>query len=777
MSKFYPLKVLLISLLFWGIGAGVQAQNMTLTKTVYNYTTGGDGSTASQGDVLLYTITVTNTSSKSFTSTILYDNIPTGTTYKTGTTKLNGTLVSDVSGAMPYASGGSIKSSGSSTGVIGSGKTATIEFKVTVTANAGTIRNYATVDGTYNGVSYVNQTNTVFTNLIKDPMCNTMFQSTPTSTLANSSSAYTVIRDFDTLTGKAVNNIYFGASGPCKNAITGADTTAGSLLNATTAAIAYDKSTKRIYFVINNSSQPPLSYIDLNGTPTAYYYPGYPLETSSCGSCNVNRMCFASDGYGYALTSNANDLIKFYVDPSTNLPVINRLGALINDAANQSYDIGTEQGGDIYGDGNGRIYLIANSSRIYKINTSTRVATYMGSATPSPGTSQSIAISPGGNVFIGGAYQNVYKIDLETMNVTSVVSSTSNVYWSADYTSCAFPVLAANIIANKSYKNINGSSTVVGGDTVVYTITITNTGNFNASNVKLYDYIPASTHYIPNTTTLNGGSKPDVGGVMPYAVTGGAYVNSPGEIDGIVKAGVANSATVTFNVVTDPLKTICNQSKITLIDGDGNLIFVNSSNPDSTGQTPTCFFSDELLPIDGLKFKGSLVNGQSVLNWTQLQDDNVAYYEIEYSETGSSFTSIGRVTGKGNTGTTNSYQYTDQLNNLSATRFYRLKIVQTGGTVNYSSIIRLDVKALNMTVVPNPFDKSLNLQVQLQAKETVNIRLLDFSGREVYSTMELLPAGNHSLSLVMPPSLAKGMYVLDVSAGGTHMFQKKLVKQ
>jgi len=43
--------------------------------------------------------------------------------------------------------------------------------------------------------------------------------------------------------------------------------------------------------------------------------------------------------------------------------------------------------------------------------------------------------------------------------------------------------------------------------------------------------------------------------------------------------------------------------------------------------------------------------------------------------------------------------------------------------------------------------------------------------------MELLDAGNHSLSLVMPPNLAKGMYVLDVAAGGTHMFQKKLVKQ
>lgn len=780
MSKFYPLKVLLTSLLFWGICAGVQAQTMTVTKTVKNASSGGDGSTAVQGQTLTYTITVTNTSNNNFTSVKLYDNIPTGTSYKTGSTKMNSSAVSDLSGGiMPYANGGLINASGSSSGVIPKNKTVTIEFSVIVTANAGSIRNYATVDGTYSGVSYITQSNTVFTNLIQDPLCSTMFQSTPTSNPPlGSTYNYSVIRDFDTLTGKIVNNYYFGASGLSYNAENGNSMTNGSALSST-AALAYDKSTNRIYFV-NNAAQEPLSYIDLNyATPRAYIYPSYQLETNNCSNCNVNRMCIASDGTGYGLTSDASDLIKFTVDPGTNLPTITRMGALINDGTNgAANDVLSEAGGDIYGDGNGRLYLIANSSKIYKINPATRISTYMGTPSSSPGTSQSICISGGGSVFIGGKYSNVYKINLETMSISSIATSgTGTVYYSADYTSCSYPVLAAYITADKSYKNINGSSTVSGGDTVVYTITITNSGNFNAANVKLYDYIPASTHYIAGTTKLNGGTVADVGGVMPYAVTGGAYVNSPGESAGIVKAGASNVVTVSFNVVTDPLKQICNQSKITLVDGDGNLIFVNSSNPDSTSQSPTCFFSDELLPIDGLKFKGSLNNDQSVLSWTQIQDENVAYYEVEYSENGTAFTALGQVAGKGNTGGTNSYQYKDTKNNLSSTRFYRLKIVQTGGTVNYSSIIRLDAKGLAMTVLPNPFDKSLNLQVQLKTKETVNIRLLDFSGREVYTTTETLDAGSNSLILNMPPNLTKGMYVLDVAAGGAHIFQKKLVKQ
>ena len=42
--------------------------------------------------------------------------------------------------------------------------------------------------------------------------------------------------------------------------------------------------------------------------------------------------------------------------------------------------------------------------------------------------------------------------------------------------------------------------TVVGGDIVEYTITVTNIGNINAAGVYMYDYIPPSTTYLPGTT-------------------------------------------------------------------------------------------------------------------------------------------------------------------------------------------------------------------------------------------------------------------------------------
>ncbi|HEX6427619.1 MAG TPA: T9SS type A sorting domain-containing protein, partial [Niastella sp.] len=433
-----------------------------------------------------------------------------------------------------------------------------------------------------------------------------------------------------------------------------------------------------------------------------------------------------------------------------------------------------------FADGSGKLYLITNASHMYKINPTTRVATFMGSINFSGGgsfTSQSLAIDAQGNVYIGGAYRDVYRLDLQTMNTTKLNPNDNDVYHSGDFTTCGFPVLASSVIADKTYHNINGSPVVNGGDTVEYVITVTNIGNINAAGVYMYDYIPPSTTYLPGTTYLGINHVPDVGGVMPYAVSGGRLVNTPGQDPGILLPTPANAAVVRFRVKTEPNKQVCNQSRITLLDADGNVMFVNSSDPGNVGQTPTCFYSDGVLPLLNLKFKGSLNDDKSVLTWTMNGDESVANYEIEYSENGTSYSTAGKVAGKGNTNSANSYQFTDVEHTFSSKRFYRLKVIQKGGSYTYSGIIMLNLKDLDIEAMPNPFDRDINVQVKLKTAENVRIRLVDFLGREVYTTTEQLGLGSHSLSIRIPAGLVKGMYVLEVKAGADQIFQKKLLKK
>ena len=783
--KFYPLRALLLSLLLFGFKARMQAQDLSFSKGVSNYTASSDGSSAVVNDELIYTITINNLTSQNFVASRLYDNIPAGVSYIANSTKMNGSAFADVSGRMPFAASGSyVLSPGFGIGILAPGVPCTIEFHVKVTANGGSIFNNATIDATQNGTSLIQATNTVFTNLdiTAATQCNVIYQVSPVDD--GSGSPHSYIRTVNTTNGTGGSTIFNGTSGPQKEAWSGSSITHwngfwGEDLLSGCAAIAYDYVKQRIYFV-NNYGGAILSYIDMAAaTKTAYRFTDSALETSTASGYNVNRMGFGSDGYCYALTSNGKDLIKFTVNGS-NKPLITRLGSLTNAATNDTNDVlaNSTSGGDLFADGSGKLYLIGNNSKMFKINPSTKVATYMGKVNPFPGTSQSLAITAAGDVYINGAYHNVHKLNLGTMASTQINATTTGVYQSGDYTSCGFPVLASSIIADKSYKNKNGSAVVNGGDTVIYTIKVTNLGNLNAAGVYMYDYIPPSTIYLPGTTKLNNIGIPDVGGVMPYAVSGGRLVNTLGETGGIVRPGNASAAVVTFMVVTEPNKVVCNQSKITLLDADGNVMFVNSSDPTNVGQTPTCFYSDGVLPLNNLKFKGTLNDNKSVLSWSMTGDESVAYYQVEYSDNGTAFYTAGKVAGLGQqNATTNNYQYVDADHTFAPVRYYRLKVYQKGGSFSYSGIIRLNANDLSVEAVPNPFDRDLNVQIKLRTAEKVRIRLVDLLGKEVYSTTEQLSVGSHSLSIRIPNFLTKGMYILDVRAGTEQVYQTKLIKK
>jgi uncharacterized repeat protein (TIGR01451 family) len=782
--KFYPLRALLFTLLLFGFKA-MQAQDILFAKTVENFSTGGDGTTAGVGDELIYTITITNLTAQNFVASKMYDNIPAGVSYKANSTTMNGAPFADVSGRMPFAaSGGYVRSPTYGVGILAPNVTCTVIFRVIVTANGGSIFNNATIDATKNGVATIQATNTVVTNLSQQAACNDVYQVTPRNTDPNdpSSNPFDRIRRVNTGTGVGSATLYNGSTGTQYNAYSPFNQVnhsgpGSSDFLSNSAAIAYDVNTNRVYFVNNSSSSAQrLMYVDLsNGN--AYRF-NVNLETTTGSGWNVNRMGFGSDGYCYALTSNCQDFIRFYVDAS-NVPQISRLGPLINAATNGGRDVLNDGGGDLFADGSGKLYMIANSGNMYKINPNTKVATYMGTVgSYAPGNTAALAINAAGQVFIGGEYNDVYRIDLSVMQAIKINATTTNVYHAGDFTSCGFPVLASSIIADKTYHNINGSPTVNGGDTVEYVITVTNIGNINAAGVYMYDYIPPSTVYLPGTTRLNNIPVADVGGVMPYAVSGGRLVNTLGEDGGIVRPGAANAAVVTFRVATQPNVQVCNQSRITLLDADGNVMFVNSSDPTNIGQTPTCFYSDGVLPLNNLKFKGSLNDNKSVLNWTMNGDESVAYYEVEYSENGTAFKATGKVAGKGtNIVTANSYQFTDMDHTFAPVRYYRLKVYQKGGNFNYSGIIRLNANDLSVEATPNPFDRDINVQIKLKTAEQVRIRLVDILGKEVYTTTEQLSVGNHSVLIRVPAGLAKGMYVLDVKAGAEQVYQKKLLKK
>ena len=153
----------------------------------------------------------------------------------------------------------------------------------------------------------------------------------------------------------------------------------------------------------------------------------------------------------------------------------------------------------------------------------------------------------------------------------------------------------------------NQSDTVSPGDTLLYTIVISNNGAIEATDVVLTDNVPADTTYVEDSLLLNGIFPGSDNGILPL-IAGLQVQSSDSPGSGIISAG--ESATITFNVIVNagvPSGTmISNQGTLTstelpsdLTDGDG--VPSNGSQPTVivVGDVQLLAITKEVLVVGG----------------------------------------------------------------------------------------------------------------------------------------------------------------------------------
>ena len=168
-----------------------------------------------------------------------------------------------------------------------------------------------------------------------------------------------------------------------------------------------------------------------------------------------------------------------------------------------------------------------------------------------------------------------------------------------------------------------------------------------------------------------------------------------------------------------------------------------------------------VLPVSFLNLNGKNNGSNNMISWDIGNERNMAYYELERSTDGKTFSSISKITATGKS----SYNYSD---NISATSFpvyfYRVKSIDKDGQFSYSAVvkIRMSVKGMFVQVSPNPFIEKLHVNIESSVKDKATIILTDFSGRQVLKKNISLSPGDNAFEINEAARLSKGTYLLTI---------------
>ena len=201
------------------------------------------------------------------------------------------------------------------------------------------------------------------------------------------------------------------------------------------------------------------------------------------------------------------------------------------------------------------------------------------------------------------------------------------------------------------------------------------------------------------------------------------------------------------------------------LDGSGNLwIFGGwTRNPFDAGLDDVWRLAPETppLPIESVSLQGLAQGNNNLLTWQTIDEINTTDFKVERSTDGTNFTDIGSVTaiGSGNNG----YSFTDNQLPTASKFFYRLKMSDKDGVVNYSqTIVLYSAAASGLSVYPNPAHGSAILQLIDNSLLNTPARLLTIDGKPV--RQYLITSQQQQLDL---NGIAHGVYLLQMANGTT----------
>lgn len=482
---------------------------------------------ATVGDTVTYTITVSNTGNYGASLTVT-DNIPAGTTFEENSVLINGL-------PLPQAS----PAAGIAAGTIAPGASVAVSFSVIITSlpspqllvNQGTVASSFTLpDGRILGGSVLTNTLTI---PVSNPNLAVVKTTVTTATNVGDTITYSV-----TLTNNGiatVNNVVFTDALPAGTAFV-----PGSVL-------------------VDGVSRPASS--PATGVTIGSIAPGASVTVAF----NVTVTSLPASGVlnnqsSVSFTSGALSSVAFSNIVTT--PVFQPVIAAAKSSSSQNATVGDTIVYTVNVSNSGNYAASATLTDTIPAGTTLVPNSVLINGFPAPGADPATGI-PLGSVAAGASLTVVFSVVIDTLPASQQLSNQAIIAFnytlpdgrvfnqSASSNINLIPVSSPDVLVAKSTTVVDA----VPGDTVTYSIAVTNNGIAPVNNAVLSDPIPAGSSFVAGSVVVDGTPLP--GGNPANGISLGTI--APGAV-----------VQVTFNILVNSLPnpaTLNNQASVSFTSG------------------------------------------------------------------------------------------------------------------------------------------------------------------------------------------------------------------
>ncbi|MBS1947227.1 MAG: T9SS type A sorting domain-containing protein [Bacteroidetes bacterium] len=280
--------------------------------------------------------------------------------------------------------------------------------------------------------------------------------------------------------------------------------------------------------------------------------------------------------------------------------------------------------------------------------------------------------------------------------------------------------------------------------------------------------IQAANYSINNGCPVNIQNNGGSGGTVQNAGShGGGGGGGRGAVIFVPQASTPTNATVTSNSGAGGGNS----------NGGGATYAGGGSTTSVSGGTGIIYGTISPLPVTFISFTASQQNTAAVLYWTTTNEIKNERFEIEKSNNGTTYTSIGSVLAATNAANVHNYSFTD-ANPTQGNNYYRLKQIDLDGNYSYSQVYLLQFNAITgagINMYPNPAGNHQSITLSVGKRyQQMTVKFLNTAGQVGFAQTFNNVNGSVSLN---PDNLVTGIYFVEIIADNQILQPLKFVSK